>query len=62
MKTRRGHFYKQVYCLLFIAGTTTNRMILKSDSHLQQFIAGVEVGSLLEDGCDSGGQHLVSGH
>lgn len=31
------------------------------NAHLEQFIAGVEISSLLEGGCDSGGQHLMSG-
>lgn len=32
------------------------------EAHLEQFVAGVEIGGLLEDGCDCGRQHLVSVH
>ena len=57
-----GPFHRQVFSLLLSAGTSTNEgMETSADAHLQQFIAGVEIGSLLEDGCDCGGQHLVSG-
>lgn len=34
---------------------------MKRATHLKQFIAGVEISSLLEGGCHSGGKHLVSG-
>lgn len=63
-----GQFTYQVRYLLLNISTTTglySELYLqgKSDTtHLKQLVAGVEISSVLEGGCHSGGQHLMSGH
>lgn len=56
---------RELHHLLLKVGSTCGRMhelSARLSAHLEQFIAGVEISSLLEGGCYSCGQQLVSGH